>query len=579
MFARLSRRGGERATRALAAASLAAIATAAAAAPPRVTVRARTAIRLEPLLRVPGGVEVRGELIDPAAREGVPWVDVAIEVDGVPDRATTDERGAFRHRLRVADGVHDLAVRFAGTDLYAPAAVDLRGFDVAKEPLSLALAAPRAVRAGEPAHVRIEARTASGPVAVTVALEVADAGGQPRSAGSATTDDDGAAEAAIAAHVLGAPGRKRLSARFAGDATYDVAAAEADLLVTAGTRLAMDLRPADVAYEDDVEVRGVLARVDGAPLSGAAVTLWAADRPVAEAVTDARGRFSAAIAAAELGSGVVAVQARFDPPEPWFDASRSRPVPVSVREPQPIPMRYTVAAFAAAAAAVVAFALMRARPWEPLLARMRPRGGSDAPRPARPAGPEPVRGGLREARPGLVSTIRRAHDFGLSGTVVDAVTGRPLAGARLELAGPGGAAAHVATDARGAFAIAHLAAGPWRATAAHPGYCSERFTVAIPHRGALRGARIDLVPVRERVFALYREIAEPLLPPGARWGVWTPRQILDAVRAMRPAARLAALTDFVERTYFGPAPPGEEAVESARALGAAARAEASQAVV
>jgi len=68
----------------------------------------------------------------------------------------------------------------------------------------------------------------------------------------------------------------------------------------------------------------------------------------------------------------------------------------------------------------------------------------------------------------------------------------------------------------------------------------------------LRGVRVDLVPVRERVFQLYRRAAEPILPEPRLWGVWSPRQIVDHVRSKRPSPALAELTDFVEEIYFSP---------------------------
>ena len=64
------------------------------------------------------------------------------------------------------------------------------------------------------------------------------------------------------------------------------------------------------------------------------------------------------------------------------------------------------------------------------------------------------------------------------------------------------------------------------------------------------GARIDLLPVRERIFDIYREVAVPLLPEPRLWGVWTPRQIFRHVRSQRPASALSDLTDFVEDSYF-----------------------------
>ena len=94
--------------------------------------------------------------------------------------------------------------------------------------------------------------------------------------------------------------------------------------------------------------------------------------------------------------------------------------------------------------------------------------------------------------------------------------------------------------------------GEWSAEVAAPGHVTETFVVSIPHRGELRGVRVDLVPVRERVFQLYRRAAEPILPEPRLWGVWSPRQIVDHVRSKRPTPALAELTDFVEEVYFSP---------------------------
>ena len=46
---------------------------------------------------------------------------------------------------------------------------------------------------------------------------------------------------------------------------------------------------------------------------------------------------------------------------------------------------------------------------------------------------------------------------------------------------------------------------------------------------------VDLVPVRERVFQLYRRAAEPSLPEARLWGIWSPRQIMDHVRTKKPS--------------------------------------------
>jgi hypothetical protein len=97
-----------------------------------------------------------------------------------------------------------------------------------------------------------------------------------------------------------------------------------------------------------------------------------------------------------------------------------------------------------------------------------------------------------------------------------------------------------------------MAMGDWSAEVTAHGHVTETFMISIPHRGELRGVRVDLVPVRERVFQLYRRAAEPVLPESRLWGIWSPRQIVDHVRSKRPSPALAELTDFVEEIYFSP---------------------------
>ena len=128
-------------------------------------------------------------------------------------------------------------------------------------------------------------------------------------------------------------------------------------------------------------------------------------------------------------------------------------------------------------------------------------------------------------------------------------------------------------DDKGDFAVERLAPGTWAGKARAPGYVTEAFSVAIPHRGELRGVRIDLMPVRERVFQIYRDVAWGLLPGPQLWGIWTPREIFDHVRGRRPAGALGALTDFVEETYFSPRVPDEAILADASSRARAAMVE------
>lgn len=549
--------------RGLAAITVLAALTAPAAAAPTITIKSRTAVELEPVRRSPEGIIVRGRVVERAAKRGVAAPIVQIFLDDQDVRwATGDEDGRFSQTFPVTEGVHDLRVLYAGDFTHSGSSRELLGFDVTKDPVTLVLRAPAEVVLGGPElRVNVRASSLGEPVAITAELVLDDT-----PLGSITTGDDGFGEAAIPTERLGEPGRRALEVRFLGSSAYDIAAARRELLVVTDTSIAFQLERTALAYDDDVRGAGRLVDAQGAPIPGAPVSLVAAGKSVADVLTDADGQFVLELPAAELGAGDIAVSARYDAVDDWRRDAGSPPVLISIGRPQPVPMRYSIAAFAATAFAVVAFVALRTRPWDPLLARLRRRTTEDDLRaerddPSAPSALPEVKSGLTLGRPGIVSTLRRANDFGFSGTVRDAVTTRGVAGAELVLV-LGGAEHRAECDARGRFELAELAAGQWTAIAAAPGYVTERFAVTVPHRGELRGARVDLMPVRERIFRIYRGVAAPLLPAD-RWGIWTPRQLVDHVRAARPAPALAAMTDFVEETYFSARTPSEELLDEA----------------
>jgi hypothetical protein len=274
------------------------------------------------------------------------------------------------------------------------------------------------------------------------------------------------------------------------------------------------------------------------------VTLASGDRRLAQSASDGEGVYRFRVEGEILGQGQWGVQVLADPGAPAIRPSRSKPEIIRVSAPQPVPVSYTIAAFLATACAAGGFFLARVKPWRRL---RRPAPPADAP--ATPGQDDQLQGGLVVAKPGLVSTLRRANDDGFSGAVRDTVRGRPVADAVVWLR-LGDTEREVRTGPDGNFAFEALVVGEWLAEVAAPGHVTEKFAVSIPHRGELRGVRVDLIPVRERVFQLYRRAAEPALPEPRLWGVWSPRQIVDHVRAKRPTPALADLTSFVEEIYF-----------------------------
>jgi hypothetical protein len=88
-----------------------------------------------------------------------------------------------------------------------------------------------------------------------------------------------------------------------------------------------------------------------------------------------------------------------------------------------------------------------------------------------------------------------------------------------------------------------------------------------PH--ASGGPAVAEVPVRDRIFALYRELALPLLPEPRLAEIWTPRELLRHVGAFPDfpdSCDLGELAKLVERACFGPCAPDEAALAEAERL-------------
>lgn len=225
-------------------------------------------------------------------------------------------------------------------------------------------------------------------------------------------------------------------------------------------------------------------------------------------------------------------------------------------EPEPALVGSTLIACAVAFFAVGAFIVMRARPLATLGAR----------RAREPVAVREAQAGLHTDPPGRSASLRRARDLRFGGWIADAVTAAPVPGAEISLAAPGDEPdRHVFADHAGRFSET-LSAGLWQLAISAAGYVRYETTIAMPHHGQLADARIDLLSVREQLFAIYREVAEPLLPDPQLWGVWSPRQIFDHVKQRDAAPGLAELTAFIEEAYFSQRVAGEKEVAMARKL-------------
>lgn len=534
--------------------ALAAALSSVAHAAPTVDIKARTRLALTKVRELPGNqVDITGQLLDKLTADGLSGQPVSIAIGGQTQTAITGLDGTFHAVFAAQPGPVQVALGFGGTrelDRADPLTADT---DPAKQQLVIAIAKVADVPAG--AELRVTAMSDDGLVAVPIALSIAPQGSdvfrplRPVNAHDVFT---------LSRLDAGGPGIYRLRAAFVGNDHAQPASREVLIELVADTTTVMQLASAKLAYEDDLVATGIVHDADGQPVDHAAVTLVSGDRRLAQSTTNQAGRYklsveAQAIVASEAGPGAIgtprseiAVQVQADPGTSYVRPSHSDPVTVRIADPQPVPVSWTIAAFVATGLAAGAFFLARKKPW-----RRAGREPSSVEAPA-DAGDEPALGGLVAAKPGIVSTLRRAADEGFTGVVRDTVRARPLPGAVVTVELARGERQAATTGADGAFAFEGLPAGDWTAEVAADGHVTERFALTVPHRGELRGVRVDLVPVRERVFQLYRRAAEPVLPEPRLWGVWSPRQIVDHVRAKRPTPALIELTDFVEEVYFSP---------------------------
>lgn len=519
----------------VAAALLAIAAAPVAARAPTVTIRARADLVLGSVRRTDDGqVVVRGTLRDRSSATGLGGQSIRITTGTGTGDAITRPDGSFEALVPAGPGTIDVGLAFAGSDGIDQVVTTVDAVDPSRAPIDLTVGAS-VTPTGILVTVTTTTDGVSLPLPVTIRITPTDADEPHRD----TTGMSGQSIAIKRADALG-PGARRITARFAGDAGHAAATSTTVIQLTSDTTVKATV-PSTVDHDSTLRVGGTVTDADGHGVAKVTVTLLGDDkRRLGSAETGDDGRFKVSAEASLLGPGRHGLVVLAEPREAWLRASQSTVGFVTVGAPRPAPIAITIAAFAATALTAIGFIWARRR-------RDR-RATEEATREAAPGHAAPV-GGFEAARPSLVSTLRRAADHGFAGAVRESVRTRPLAGATVTLTL--GAAGHTATTSDdGRFAFEALAAGEWSARVAAAGHVSERFTVTIPHRGELRGARVDLVPVRERAFAIYRSAALPLLPRPELWGIWSPRQIVDHVRTRRPPPALAALTSAIEELYF-----------------------------
>lgn len=534
---------------------------------PQVEIRAHTQLALTHVkVRDGGMLEVTGKLSDKLTGDGIPSERVYVTIGGRQEPAFTSSDGTFRVVVPGPPGPVEVELTYKGGNRLEKADPLSVSMDPTKALITVALV--KIVDDPHGARLKVNAVGEEGNIDIALDLDIAGVDDEKWKPVRKVKSNE---EFTLTRKDAGGAGTKRLRAMFSGDDLRQPAFAIATLELTSGTTTTMALSSKGLAYEDELVVTGHVTDDDKLPVPRAAITLMSGDRRLAQGATDDNGRYrfeveaeliaertpisegkgpggmgpgSSAPICAEGNECSFGIQLKTDPESPAMRPSQSDPQVIRIAAPQPVPVSWTVVAFIATLGAAAAFFLARTKPWTKLR-----RTAAPADVPSEEGDIEQAHGGLVIAKPGVVATLRGPKDDGFAGVVRDTVRGRPIADAVVTITF--GDKQHItATGADGSFQIEKLETGDWRAEVSAPGHVTERFTVTIPHRGELRGVRVDLVPVRERVFQLYRRAAEPVLPETRLWGVWSPRQIVDHVRAKRPSPALADLTDFVEEIYF-----------------------------
>jgi Domain of unknown function (DUF4129) len=531
---------------------------------PLIKIRSRARLEVGTVERSPHGVTVSGALWDDAANAGVDGKRVRVLLRGTGALAAD----SLRVELPAPMGSYEVEAAFLGDGDYAPPPPIARTVDVRRRPVELTLSAPdRSSITAKSLPFSIEVRDAGR--AADLPLEISldplpDRPGVPPPHLALASGAGGRTTAALDLPPAAPAGaRLILHARFAGDAERDAASAERAVLLTAPTRLDAEASAAAVPRGDDLAVAGRLTDPNG-PLEGQVVeAVDDAGRTLGQALTDRDGRFTIAAATRALPAGAVRLHAAYDPPVSFRDAARSPSLEVTILPPAPVPLAGWLTPPLATLALLAGVWVWRKRPFR-LLARprVRPADPAFASSPAAPTG-------LVEARPRLSAQLRRPHDLGVDGVAWDAPFDRPVAAqVMVQIATvTGDQRAASACDERGRFSFDRLPAGRARFTVVAAGYLAERFERELPHRGELRGVRVHLRPIRAEILSVYKQIALGWLPAPNLFDTWTPRQLLDHVRAeggLPPP--LAALTDLVEESYYSPRISDEEHLTEALRL-------------
>ena len=510
-----------------------------------VSVKAHADIELSPVVRGQNGLHIRGKLLTRIAREPIPAQPVQISLGNTTKTIISNEDGTFHENFVAGDSIDALTVVFRGSANYTKTSVTLSDFRATRTPLTLTLELSTTAEYPNPAiPMVVLAQSESGPAKISVQLAITSVGGtESFFREKLQTSATGRATVLVPEKILGPYGPKQVTATFPGNTVYGPATQTTQLNVATATQLTLNFSEKTQDLEGTFTATGSLQDKNNEGIGASPIDIFSDNELIATTTTATNGTFSAAVQSAALGRGNHPVHAQYTAQKPWFHDSTSPSRIIQVGTANSLSARYSTAALLFTISLAGTFLLYRVRPrtnWRNLFKK-----SSNLP----PT--NPLQAGLHSPnRPRLFSRIRPGRNTHFSGIVANAVTNAPIANALLKADSSSAPPISTTTDPAGAFHVTAMSPDTWHVDIYADGFIRETFSIAIPHNGSLTETRILLLPVREHIFSLYRRVAIPLLPNPTLWGVVTPRQLFENVRQTRPAAALAALTAFVEHTYF-----------------------------
>lgn len=533
------------------------LATVAASAQPIVVVRSESRLELDVRRGTDGALDVSGALRDDLGA-ALPDRDVALELSraNAHDRehvrgshvttrsVHTSSEGTFTAHFPTSPPPEGAPIDYVIDATYEGDAEHVgtratRFFDVdrAHVALRLTIAGGARIDLSSPTHsvdILASSTAGGGGLAMTLSDE------REAALGSGVTDASGTLHLELPSGALGPPAAGRLIVRTLGDAGRTEAQTEVPVVRYRPTRTTLELSATRVGASEPLRASGTLT--DGsAPLEREAIGVFVGDTLVGTMLTGEDGRFATTISLEDLPEleGMATVRARFAGDAPWVPPSESDALPIEIVRPTSWAWLWALAPIVASLL-VALWSLGRERAVSPRRARQ-------------PAGPG-VAIGQR--------TSLAANRRDVAGTVLDVITGEPVADARLTI---GDLA--TTSDARGRFAFDVPTRGAAELAVIGAEHLALKTAIALPHRGELSSLSIRLAGRRAATFAALRLVANHLSPASDTSAALTQRELLELLRSRGASPpSLPRLVTLVETACYGALAPSDDEMAEAHAI-------------